>query len=257
MPGTRRVIINCDRRKKLDFMAIPSYDKFYRAILETLEDGAVHDSKETILHCAEKFNLTDEEKTALLESGRQSILANRVGWARTYLKKSGLIKSVSRGKYQITEEGRRAVSDPDLIIDNSYLAGFQGFREFVKDAEVTNTSSELSENDSVKKTPQEIMETAYNGINEQLADELMTNIMDQSPAFFERLVIDLLEKMGYGGDLDNPGIVTGRPGDEGIDGIIRQDTLGFDKIYVQAKRWSEDHSVGEPDIQQFAGALMG
>lgn len=239
-------------------MAIPTYDKFYRALLEVLSDGEVHNTKETLEYCENAFHLSGKDKEAMLQSGRQTILANRVGWARTYLKKAGLINAPSRGHYQITSEGKKALENDALIIDNEYLSKFKGFQNFVKtaDQKILADSGKTHESE-VKETPLEVMENAYNGIVAQLADNLMTNIMDQSPAFFEHLVIDLLMKMGYGGTLISPGEVTGKSGDEGIDGIIREDALGFDKIYVQAKRWADDHVVGEPDIHQFAGALMG
>lgn len=141
-------------------------------------------------------------------------------------------------------------------IDNAYLSQFKSFQNFMKRSNKGTKTNSIPTVENVQ-TPREIMDTAFNDINEQLADDLMPNIMDQDPTFFERLVIDLLEKMGYGGELADTGEVTGQTGDEGIDGIIREDALGFDKIYVQAKRWKDDHAVGEPDIQQFAGALMG
>lgn len=242
-------------------MAIPKYDDFYRAVLEVLSDGELHNSKETIEHCAEVFQLSDEDRSAMLPSDRQTILANRVGWARTYLKKAGLITSPARGKYEITEAGKKAVQDTSINIDNDYLLGYKSFQDFIKTSQpadvVDSKSMQDDKEDAAESTPQEIMNTAYNRIKTQLADDLMTNIMAQDSTFFERLVMNLLEKMGYGGELANPGEVTGKTGDGGIDGIIRQDALGFDKIYVQAKRWSDDHPVGGPDIQQFAGALMG
>ena len=238
-------------------MAIPAYDQMYRGVLETLSDGKVHTSKDTINHCSEVFHLNEEEKEEMLQSGRQSVLANRVGWARTYLKHAGLISSPARGKYVITEDGKKALLDDQVRIDNAYLSRFDGFNEFFRGSGAGSDKNAQSESEDSEKTPLEVMDVAYKGINDQLADDLMTNIMDQSPAFFERLVIDLLEKMGYGGHLISPGEVTGKSGDEGIDGIITEDVLGFEKIYVQAKRWSDDHVVGEPDIQQFAGALMG
>jgi len=242
-------------------MAIPAYDDFYNAVLEVLSDGAVHNSKEVIEYCAEAFGLSEEDKTAMLPSERQTVLANRVGWARTYLKKAGLISSPARGKYEITKTGKMAIQDTATKIDNDYLLKYKSFQGFIKasqSADIEDVKADANKDEAVKEsTPQEIMLDAYNRINSQLADDLMSNIMGSKPAFFERLVMDLLEKMGYGGKLMNPGEVTGKTGDNGIDGIIRQDALGFDKIYVQAKRWAYEHSVGSPDIQQFAGALMG
>lgn len=239
-------------------MAIPVYSAFYRAILECLRDKKIHVSKETIAYCADTFHLSEKEKEERLPSGNQTILVNRVGWARTYLKKAGLIESAGKGKYIITERGLETLQKPNIQIDNDYLARFKSFQGFIKPlADQPIQYGEKTLPSKEESTPLEIINEAYEKITVQLADELMVNIMGQSPAFFERLVMDLLEKMGYGGELTNPSQVTGKTGDEGIDGVIRQDALGFDKIYVQAKRWADDHAVGEPDIQQFAGALMG
>lgn len=242
-------------------MAIPTYDNFYKAVLEVLADGNVHNSKETIQYCAEAFHLSEEDKSAMLPSERQTVLANRVGWARTYLKKAGLITSPARGRYEITDAGKKVLQETGISIDNDYLLKFNSFQKFMKSSQpggAEDTKLDVDINvPSNESTPQEIMNAAFQKITAQLADDLMANIMEQKPSFFERLVMDLLEKMGYGGELMNPIEVTGKTGDGGIDGIIRQDALGFDKIYVQAKRWSDDHGVGIQDIQQFAGALMG
>lgn len=236
-------------------MSIPTYNEFYDSILELLSDGQIHNSKETIEYCANAFQLSDEERMLRIPSNRQTVLANRVGWARTYLKKAGLITAHQRGQYKITEAGLTAVKDKNAKIDNDYLSRFPEFRKFINNPSVDPDGSNPPKEPN--KTPQEIINDAYEKIMQQLSDELLENIMGQTPAFFERLVMELLEKMGYGGDLIRPSLVTGKTGDEGIDGIIRQDVLGFDKIYVQAKRWADDHTVGEPEIQKFAGALMG
>lgn len=239
------------------FMAIPSYDKFFKPVLDLLADGKIHTSKETIDYSAAVFGLSEEERAAMLPSERQTVLANRVGWARTYLKKAGLLESPARGKYRITAAGTSALADGSRSIDNEYLMTFKSFRDFQQSAGTRTGKQEAHTLSDSESTPQETMEVAYKKITAQLADELRTNIMGQTPAFFERLVMDLLEKMGYGGELMNRGEVTGQTGDEGIDGIIREDALGFEQIYVQAKRWAMEHAVSEPDIQQFAGALMG
>ncbi|WP_329756286.1 restriction endonuclease [Allisonella histaminiformans] len=236
-------------------MSIPTYNEFYDSILELLSDGQIHNSKETIEYCANAFQLSDEERMLRIPSNRQTVLANRVGWARTYLKKAGLITAHQRGQYKITEAGLTAVKDKNAKIDNDYLSRFPEFRKFINNPSVDPDGSNPPKEPN--KTPQEIINDAYEKIMQQLSDELLENIMGQTPAFFERLVMELLEKMGYGGDLIRPSLVTGKTGDEGIDGIIRQDVLGFDKIYVQAKRWADDHTVGGPEIQKFAGALMG
>lgn len=237
-------------------MAIPKYDEMYNAFLEVLADGQVHDKSDLKKHIKEKYNLTDEEMSAKIPSGRMTVVGNRLGWCKTYLKKAGLVENSKRNQYSITDAGRAALKDKPDGIDNEYLMQFTSFREFVQ-----SDKSELIKKtdviDSVSDTPQIIIENEIRKLDEELQDELMGYILEQDPKFFEHLVVELLEKMGYGGKLENPGEVTQYTSDGGIDGVIRQDALGFDKIYVQAKRWSPDHTVGAPDIQQFAGALMG
>lgn len=238
-------------------MSIPAYTAFYDSILKTLSDGNVHDSKEVLVRCVDAFHLSAEDQAALLPSSNQTIVSNRVGWARTYLKKAGLISSPSRGHYQITEEGKKALA-ASVVVDNTYLSRYRGFRDFMQTGRGRSSLvASLPEDASPGSTPIELMTQAFDELNEQLADNLLVAIMAKNPAFFERLVVDLLEHMGYGGKVEHSGTVTGQTGDEGIDGIIREDALGFDKIYIQAKRWQKTHAVGEPDIQQFAGALMG
>lgn len=238
-------------------MSIPAYTAFYDPILKTLSDGNMHDSKEVLIRCVDAFHLSDEDQAALLPSNNQTIVANRVGWARTYLKKAGLISSPSRGHYQITEEGKKTLA-ASVVVDNTYLSRYRGFRDFMQTGNGRSSlAPPLPEDVSPASTPIELMAQAFDELNEQLADNLLVAIMAKNPAFFERLVVDLLEHMGYGGKVEHSGTVTGQTGDEGIDGTIREDALGFDKIYIQAKRWQKTHAVGEPDIQQFAGALMG
>ena len=264
-------------------MVVPRYNEFYRSVLECLADEKVHSAREINEYCAEQFHLDDEDRAALLPSSNQTALSNRVGWARTYLKKAGLIASVKKAQFTITQAGKIALANPSLQIDNEYLRQSEDFRDFfdasravkkndektVQDASVhgkhvlANTVSEKkgqkkgAEEELSSATPQERMDEAIHQINAQLADALLTNILNQDPSFFERLVIDLLEHMGYGGKENNKGVVTGKSGDQGIDGIINQDALGFDQIYVQAKRWSPSHGVGEPDVQGFIGAMLG
>lgn len=177
-------------------MSIPTYNEFYESILELLSDGKVHNSKETMEHCATAFHLSAEDRMRRLPSNRQTVLANRVGWARTYLKKAGLIEAPGRGQYRITESGRAAIKDKKTIINNDYLHKFPGFREFINQNLENRGNSELSSSSVSERTPQEIMDEAYERITGELADELMENIMGQKPAFFERLVMDLLEKWG-------------------------------------------------------------
>lgn len=240
-------------------MPIPKYDEMYNALLEVLADGKVHDIHDLKAYIQEFFSLSDEEMAQRIPSGSKTIVGDRVGWCKTYLKKAGLVDNSRRNQYSITEAGMAALKDKPTGIDNNYLMKYPSFEEFIKTgkSKKEENSAEPAFIKQSTDTPPEVIEAAMQQINNQLADDLMDMIMQKDPSFFEYLVIDLLEAMGYGGKVENAAEVTQYTGDGGIDGIIRQDALGFEKIYVQAKRWNEDKTVGSPDIQQFAGALMG
>lgn len=236
-------------------MAIPKYDEMYRAFLECLADMQQHTSKEVREAIAVRLSVSDAEQKEMLPSGQQAIFVNRVGWTRTYLKKAGLITSPRRGIYQLTEQGRHVLdSNPD-VIDNAFLEQFESFRQFMH-AEPTS-GKRTTKDDQDGQSPQDAFDLAYQKINHALADDLLSEIMKHTPAFFEKLVVQLLENMGYGGSVENAGLVVGQTGDEGIDGIIREDKLGFSLIYIQAKRWDRTTSIGRPEIQKFVGALAG
>ena len=214
-----------------------------------------HKSKEVRDTIAANLSVSDSERQEMLPSGRQAIFDNRVGWTRTYLKKAGLLTSPSRGVYQLTEQGKQVLdSNPDTI-DNSFLAQFESFRQFMRSDSVSSKADIADDQNG--QTPQDTLDFAYRQINHALADDLLSEIMKHPPAFFEKLVVQLLENMGYGGSVENAGLVVGQTGDEGIDGIIREDKLGFSLIYIQAKRWDRTSSVGRPEIQKFVGALAG
>ena len=235
-------------------MAIPKYDEMYRAFMDCLADMQVHKSKEVKELLAAKFQISDEERHILLPSGHRPIFDNRVGWTRTYLKKAGLIDSPSRGAYQLTQTGKQVLVEDPPVLDNHYLEQFDSFCQFIgSDSSVPAQSLPALSGDS----PQDILDDAYQKINDALYDDLLAEIMKQTPAFFEALVVKLLERMGYGGSLENAGMVVGQSGDEGIDGIIREDKLGFSLIYIQAKRWELLQTIGRPEIQRFVGALAG
>lgn len=237
-------------------MPIPKYDEMYRAFLDCLADGQMHRSKEVKDTVAGIFSISESERAELLPSGKQQLFDNRIGWTRTYLKKAGLVQSPSRGVYVITPVGRQVLNENPSEIDNQYLQRFESFREFINpdhvDAGTPVPTAKVS-----SKTPQDVLDESFQQINSTLADELLSEIMKQPPAFFEHLVVKLLMQMGYGGSVDNGGTVIGQSGDEGIDGIIREDKLGFSLIYIQAKRWDCDRTVGRPEIQKFVGALAG
>lgn len=238
-------------------MSIPKYNELYRPLLEYIRDGQARTTAELEEALARQFSLTDANRQERLSSGSLTF-CNRIAWARTYLKKAGLVTSPKRGTVQITPEGKNAVDKPGLRIDNDFLATFPSFAEFQKGGQTATTAenrpSSLAEDED---SPQDSLDRAYTRIRQTLAEDVLTEIMRQTPAFFEQLVVRLLEVMGYGGSLENAGIVTRASGDEGIDGIVKQDKLGFDQIFIQAKRWDPTACVGRPDIQKFVGALAG
>lgn len=238
-------------------MSIPKYNELYRPLLEYIRDGQARTTAELEEALARQFSLTDADRQERLSSGSLTF-CNRIAWARTYLKKAGLVTSPKRGTVQITPEGKNAVDKPGLRIDNGFLATFPSFAEFQKGGQTATTAenrpSSLAEDED---SPQDSLDRAYTRIRQTLAEDVLTEIMRQTPAFFEQLVVRLLDVMGYGGSLENAGIVTRASGDEGIDGIVKQDKLGFDQIFIQAKRWDPTACVGRPDIQKFVGALAG
>lgn len=237
-------------------MPIPKYDEMYRAFLDCLADGQQHKSKEVKDVVAGVFSVSEKERAELLPSGKQQLFDYRIGWTRTYLKKAGLVQSPSRGVYVITPVGKQVLDENPPQIDNLFLQRFESFRKFISpNNEDTVTTIPVEKVSS--KTPQDILDEAFQQINTTLADDILNEIMKQSPAFFEHLVVKLLTQMGYGGSVDNAGMVIGQTGDEGIDGIIREDKLGFSLIYIQAKRWDCDKTVGRPELQKFVGALAG
>ena len=232
-------------------MTIPDYQSIMLPLLEYAADQKEYSRREAIEHISKKFKLTEEEKSQLLPSGTKPIINNRVGWAKTYLKKAGLLEYPKRGYLKITELGLRVLEDKPEKINNRYLMNFPSFLEFRKTSIVRKEDMDIEE----EKTPLELIENGVHQINVELGSELLEYILKSSPAFFERLVVDLLVRMGYGGSLLDAGSAIGRTGDEGIDGVIKEDKLGLDNIYIQAKRWNR--SVGRPELQAFVGALQG
>ena len=240
-------------------MAIPKYFDFFGPILELLQNDQLIGGKELYSKLADNMGITSDDREVFLPSGKQLTYVNRINWALTYLRKAGLIKTPSRGQHIITPEGKNAFLHSGKAIDLHYLEKYEGFREFrLGNSEI---QSELPFSTGISKaiedTPEDAMESGFQKINIILADELLNAIMDRSPAFFERLVVQLLVKMGYGGTVEDAGRVIGRTNDEGIDGVIREDKLGFSSIYIQAKRWALDKTIGRPDVQTFVGALAG
>ena len=234
-------------------MPVPKYHELYAPFLKTLQDGQVHNMKEIKQSVVEQTHLTDADLAERLPSGKQTVFDNRIGWCRTYLKKAGLIESPVRAQFVLTEEGKKALPDAD-IIDDKYLMKYSSFRAFQnidssEEQPATSTSA-------AEKSPEELLEDAYAELNVSLADDLMSEIMKLDPTDFEKLVVRLLLAMGYGSGIDDAGFVTQASNDGGIDGVIKEDQLGFSSIYIQAKRWDPGTSIQRPEIQKFAGALQ-
>ncbi|HLC25500.1 MAG TPA: restriction endonuclease [bacterium] len=235
-------------------MAIPDYQSIMLPLLRFASDGNEHSLREAIDGLAEKFELADTERKELLPSGQQPTFDNRVAWARTYISKADLLEPTRRGYFRITSRGREVLSKNPSAINVKFLEQFLEFIEFRTKRREREDTTEATETENLQ-TPAEILETAHQKLREDLSAELLKIVKECSPTFFERLVVDLLVKMGYGGTRKEAGKAIGRSGDEGIDGIINEDRLGLDVIYIQAKRWQGP--VGRPEIQKFAGALQG
>ena len=221
-------------------------------LLKFYADGQEHANRESIDTLAAKFHLTDEERRQMLPSDVQGLFDNRVNWARTFMKKAGLIEPTKRGVHQITKRGKDVLKKNPARIDVSYLNQFQEFKDF-RAIRHTKEEEESPELDLNNKTPEETLEGAYQKLRGDLAAELLQRLKACSPTFFERLVVEVIVKMGYGGTRKDAGKAVGKSGDGGIDGIIKEDKLGLDAIYIQAKRW--ESTVGRPEIQKFIGAL--
>ena len=236
-------------------MAIPDYQSIMLPLLRFAEDNKEHSLHDAIEFLAKKFSLTESEMQELLPSGKQPIFINRVGWARTYLSKAGLLNPTKRGFFQISDRGANTLNQNPTRVDNKTLKQFTEFNEFQKrkNERTEKTQTEILEDG--KNTPEESLETAYQTIRNTLATEILDKVKSCSPIFFERLVVELLVAIGYGGTLQDAGKAVGKSGDGGIDGIIKEDRLGLDVIYLQAKRW--EGNVSRPEIQKFAGALLG
>lgn len=237
-------------------MAIPDFQTIMLPLLRLSGDGNVHYIHNAVSRLADQFNLTGEEQAKLLPSGQQPIFYNRVGWARTYLKKAGLLEDPKRGYFQITERGKMILAQNPARIDMKFLRQFPEYIEFREKVREEN-EGDNQEDDLEGLTPEEALENAYQRIRRDLSEELLSSVLSSTPGFFEKLVVELLVKMGYGGSQREAARAVGRSGDEGIDGIIDEDRLGLDSIYLQAKKWNKSASIGRPEIQKFVGALQG
>jgi restriction system protein len=219
-------------------------------------DGKEHSIREAREHLAVSLGLTDNEREELLPSGRQPVFDNRVAWAKTYLQQAGLLNAPRRAHFQITDRGRQVLAERPAAIDTKLLDRFPEFVGFRTSGRKNGDEVAIAVAESCETaTPEEMLESAHQQIRSDLATDLLKRIKAAPPAFFERLVVELLVRMGYGGSRKEAGKALGRSGDEGIDGIINEDRLGLDTIYLQAKRW--EGTVGRPEIQKFVGALHG
>jgi restriction system protein len=238
-------------------MPVPSYDTFMLPLLRALDDGQEHNVRDLRDRLAEAFKLTDADRHELLPSGKQPVFDGRVGWAKTYLENAGLLSTPRRGWYRITEAGRAVLANRPERIDKAYLLQFESFKAFA--TRVADSGEAPPEPSSAAPTPgvtpEEALERAHKEIRTKVESELLDAVTKASPRFFEKLVVEFLVKMGYGGSLEDAGKALGRSHDGGIDGIIKEDHLGLDAIYVQAKRWQ--NNVGRPEVQAFAGSLEG
>jgi len=239
-------------------MAIPKYDDLFLPFLQFLGDGKEHPIKEVIEHLCTRFKLTDEERSRLLPSGKQLVVNNRVGWARTFLKKAAMLEYVRRGVTQITPRGTEFLSTNPTSLrvkDFKKYSDYDAAWATGGRSKSNGESGDDEDKDTETLTPEERIDEAYDELTKALSASILEQVSQMSPAFFERLVVDLLLKMGYGGTLRDAGKAIGKSGDGGIDGIIKEDKLGLDVIYIQAKRWQ--NTVSRPEIQKFMGALAG
>jgi len=238
-------------------MAVPDYQSLMLPLLKVAADGNEHTLSETIEALAQQFHLADQDRKELLPSGKQRKFDNRVHWARTYLAKANLLASTGRSRFRITEQGNRVLKNNPPQINVKYLEQFPEFIEFRNKSNKVNGDTEAPHEiiEKISQTPQEILDTSYQSLRQNLAQEILERIKNSPPKFFENLVVDLLIAMGYGGSRKDAGQAIGQVGDGGIDGIIKEDKLGLDAIYLQAKRW--ESTVTRPIVQGFAGALIG
>jgi len=237
---------------------IPTYQTLMLPLLKAVKNGKEHRLNDLVDILANEFNLSDDERKELLPSGQTFLFGNRVAWARAYLKKAGLLDAPKRGFVCITKRGWDVLKQNPKEVNVALLQQFQEFIEFqnVKRGDRESISGDQLTFVSTQ-TPEEILEDSYQSIRKSLAQELLDKITKLSPTFFERLVVELLVKMGYGGSMKDAGKAIGKSGDEGIDGTIKEDKLGLDIIYIQAKRWQPGNVVGRPEIHKFVGALAG
>ena len=237
-------------------MPVPDYQTLLLPLLKLAGSGIADTLPKAELILADEFDLSEEERSSRLPSGQQTVLRNRTGWASFYLKNAGLLVKPKRGIFRITPRGKEVLATNPPSIDLEYLLQFQDFVDFYQKGQTSN-AQKLSTPVAApaSSTPDEVLQSAYETIRGDLASEIIDRLLKSSPEFFENVVVELLVAMGYGGSRQDAGERIGKSGDGGIDGIIKEDKLGLDAIYIQAKRWQGN--VGRPEIQKFVGALQG
>lgn len=236
-------------------MAVPGYQVWMSPLLAQLSDGKDHRVADLYEPLADKMQLSPSDKSEMLPSGAQLVYINRIGWARTYLKKAGLIEQSARGIVRITPRGLEVLRTHREPVDTAFLAQFPEFVEFRESGRSNHQETGTNTQNDVEESPEDTLNRIHAELRNELARELLERIKGSSPTFFEKLVVDLMIKMGYGGSREDAGRTVGRSGDGGIDGVINEDRLGLDVIYLQAKRW--ENTVGRPVVQGFVGSLAG
>jgi len=236
-------------------MPIPDYQTLMLPLLKYCGDQKDHKLKDAEQFLSLELNLTEGEKKDMLPSGIMRTFYNRVGWSKWYLQKAGLLIAPKGGSFKISPRGQDVLKENPPALNVAYLKRFEEFREFIKPAKDKERVETIEVVDA-SATPREALENAYQVIRKQLVQEMLDKIKEATPRFFEEIVVDLLVKMGYGGTVEEAGKATQYTNDEGIDGIIKEDKLGLDVIYIQAKKWT-DTTIGRPQIQAFVGALDG
>ena len=243
-------------------MAVPKYDELMKPFLDAIKDGKTYKIKDVAAILARQLNLSQDDLAEMQPSRQQTLFRNRVGWAKTYLKKAGLVDSSARATVVITDAGKKVVAANPEKIDSKYLEQFPSFKEFVSEGGSVSpvvqepVGQEPAAPNQSGMTPDDQLDDAYKRINATLAADLLSEVLKINPYTFERLVVDLLSKMGYG-TVAYGSHATAASGDDGIDGVIMEDKLGFSLIYMQAKAWAVDRVVGQPEIQNFVGAIAG
>jgi restriction system protein len=238
-------------------LPVPDFQTWFLPLLRRVADGQTHKMADLYEQLAMDLGLTPEDRVQLLESGKQSVYENRIGWARTYLKKAGLLEAPGRGLIKITTRGREVLTTPPVKLNVSFLRQYPEFVEFhtYKPDPAAPSIPDEAPGAEAKETPQDTLDRVRKQLHAQLASELLERVKEEPPSFFERLVVDLLVRMGYGGSREDAGRTIGKSGDGGLDGVINEDRLGLDVVYIQAKRW--EAPVGRPVVQAFAGSLEG